>query len=279
MTTQDVVVRGTAPAGARVVRDITFGPDDDALANRAGAWVMRVELDEEPNVLRFRIEDDDATAVDWLITYDPSIAAPPTEPVRIAVPTFPPLPTESPTDPPEPTVPAQPTPQATAEPPEDDFIEFFDGVHEIGVDIPPGTYRTEFEAVGCYWARLRGFSGDVDDIIANDFSSGYQVVTIGRRDVAFESSGCEFWTSDVSRVTESDVAFGEGTFIVGTDIRPGTYESGEGEGCYWARLSGFGGRIQDIIANDFRSGGRAIVQIRARDTGFTSNGCGIWTRR
>ena len=55
---------------------------------------------------------------------------------------------------------------------------FGSGTHRVGSDISPGTYRTRSAVSSCYWERLRGFSGDLDDIIANDFSSGFQVVTI-----------------------------------------------------------------------------------------------------
>jgi len=166
------------------------------------------------------------------------------------------------------------TPEAE---PTTEFVEFYDGTWEIGVDIPPGTYRTVFPTDGCYWARLSGFSGELSDIIANNYGSGYQVVTLGKNDTAFESSDCDDWTSDLSQVTESDTEFDDGTYIVGTDIRSGTYRSSEGDGCYWARLKGFGGTLNEIIANDYLSGSPATVTIKASDTGFTSNDCGTWT--
>ncbi len=53
-------------------------------------------------------------------------------------------------------------------------------------------------------------------------------------DVGFESSGCGKWSSNLSRVTSSMTQFGQGTFIVNTDIKPGTYRSSTGDGCYWA---------------------------------------------
>ncbi len=222
-------------------------------------------------------------------TPPPTASALPTDPPT-PEPTIVPTPTTAPTSAPtpgpttEPTPTASPTAPPTAPPtpvvvePEEPEEDFDDGLWEIGTDIAPGTYRTLWDPDSCYWARLSGYSGEIDDIISNNFGSGWQLVTIGRRDVAFESSNCGYWTSDLSRVTDSDTEFGEGTFIVGVDIQPGTYRSSEGDGCYWARLSGFGGTIREVIANDFRSSGRARVQIRARDTGFTSSNCGTWSR-
>src|ERR1700685_3007611 len=55
-------------------------------------------------------------------------------------------------------------------------------------------------------------------------------------------------------------SFEDGTFIVNTDIQPGTYKSSGGDNCYYARLSGFGGTTADIIANEDTSA-PAIVTI------------------
>lgn len=53
-----LTVRGTAPAGARVVHDISFGLDDETVADAACAWSMQVELDPGENVLTFRLDDE-----------------------------------------------------------------------------------------------------------------------------------------------------------------------------------------------------------------------------
>jgi hypothetical protein len=156
---------------------------------------------------------------------------------------------------------------------------FGNGTFRVGQDISAGTYRTRSAPSSCYWERLKGFSGDLDDIIANDFSSGFQVVTIKGTDKGFKSSRCGKWSSNLSRVTSSYTSFGQGTFIVGTDMAPGTYRSGQSSDCYWARLRGFGGTLNEIITNDFRSGsGRSVVTIRSGDKGFTSSRCGTWTK-
>lgn len=156
------------------------------------------------------------------------------------------------------------------------YTTFGNGTHRVGRDIPAGTYRTRRPATNCYWARLSGFSGEFRDIKANSFSSGYQVVTIRTADVGFESSRCGTWSSNLSRVTSSMTQFGQGFFIVGTDMRPGTYRSSIGGSCYWARLSGFTGDFSQIIANHF--GSRGVVTIRSTDRGFESSRCGTWTK-
>jgi len=64
-----------------------------------------------------------------------------------------------------------------------------DGVSLVGVDVQPGTFRSD--NADCYWARLSGTSGSFDDIITN--SIGATVVTISASDVAFESRSCAPW--------------------------------------------------------------------------------------
>jgi hypothetical protein len=155
-------------------------------------------------------------------------------------------------------------------------IAFSDGTYRVGKDIKPGTYRTGSHST-CYWARLRSFTGSLSSIIANDNASWPSVVTILRTDKGFETRGCGNWTSNLARITKSKTRFGAGTYIVRTDINPGTYRSCGGGACYWARLRSFTGSTNAIIANDNASGS-TIVTIRRTDRGFHSHGCATWTR-
>ena len=70
--------------------------------------------------------------------------------------------------------------------------------------------------------------------------------------------------------------FPDGEFRVGTDIAAGTYRATGGEDCYWARLSGFGGTLDEIIANEIGVA-QPIVTIQPSDVGFTSSRCGTWS--
>jgi hypothetical protein len=67
-----------------------------------------------------------------------------------------------------------------------------DGTYEVGSEVKAGTYKSD--GGECYWERLKGFSGDFGDIIANDNTSGPSRMTIRSSDngVTF-SGGCE-WT-------------------------------------------------------------------------------------
>lgn len=155
-------------------------------------------------------------------------------------------------------------------------IRFGDGTHRVGRDIPARTYRAPRANDGCYWARLRNFSGGLNGILANDNPSGPAVVTLKRTDRGFETARCGTWTSSLARITTSRTRFPEGTYIVGTDIAPGTYTA-RGARCYWARLRAFTGDLSAIVANGNPTG-RVFVTISRSDRGFTSSRCGTWTR-
>lgn len=71
-------------------------------------------------------------------------------------------------------------------------ITFEDGTHMVGSDIQPGTYRND-GTQSCYWARMSGFGGTTDDIIANDNPRGQTYVTISEDDAAFKSQLCGSW--------------------------------------------------------------------------------------
>lgn len=77
---------------------------------------------------------------------------------------------------------------------------------------------------------------------------------------------------------DEDTIIMDGTWEVGTDVQPGTYRnSGSASGCYWERLSGFGGTPADLIANGL-SEDQQIVTILDTDAGFKSEDCGTWFR-
>ena len=63
--------------------------------------------------------------------------------------------------------------------------------------LGPGFGKREDRAPGgetCYWERLSGLSGTIDDVIANDLPSGQAVVEIAGDDVAFNSTDCGEWS-------------------------------------------------------------------------------------
>lgn len=70
--------------------------------------------------------------------------------------------------------------------------------------------------------------------------------------------------------------FYAGTFLVGSEVKPGTYAvEGEIENCYWERTDDRG----EIIDNGFVVGARRVeVTIRSTDHSFHNTGCGEWRK-
>lgn len=179
------------------------------------------------------------------------------------------------TDAPAPTTEPEPAPTTaapvTASPTtEQAFNGLRNGTWLVGDQIDPGLHRL-YNTEPCYWARLSGFTGEFDDINANDNVTGYFIVDIQATDEGFELS-C--WGDGAEQVdgypdgplTPDSALVPSGVYEVGADITPGVYQLNGS--CYWARLSGFTGEFDDIIAND-NADGQFIVDIQATDAGFT----------
>ncbi|MBR8740789.1 hypothetical protein DSY14_03455 [Nocardiopsis sp. MG754419] len=95
----------------------------------------------------------------------------------------------------------EPVEEAAAEEPaeEESSSTIGNGVHQVGSDISPGVYTTDGPDPDsimpmCYYARLSGLSGELDDIITNNNIEGPGTVEVSEGDAALElSGGCE-WT-------------------------------------------------------------------------------------
>jgi len=94
---------------------------------------------------------------------------------------------------------------------------------------------------------------------------------------ASPSSSTDTATNSTSAPSGPASSFGDGNYIVGTDIVLGTYKSSGGSDCYWERLRGFSGTTGDIIAND-NTNYSTIVTIASTDKGFDSERCGTLTK-
>ncbi|HWD79737.1 MAG TPA: hypothetical protein VG497_12670, partial [Kribbella sp.] len=68
----------------------------------------------------------------------------------------------------------------------------------------------------------------------------------------------------------------DGVFLVGTDIKPGTYRNGNEADCYWARLRSTNGDFDAIITNG--NGGNQVITIKKTDKAFETRSCGSWTK-
>ena len=155
---------------------------------------------------------------------------------------------------------------------------FGDGTWVVGSGIKAGTYRSSQTGSSCYWQRLRGFSGEFDYIIVNELTEAISVVEISSTDAGFSTEGCGTWTEATSSITSSlSSPFGDGAYLVGLDIGPGTWTSPGGDSCYWERLSGFSGDFGDIEANGLGAS-NVVLTIQSTDAGFKSSNCGTWAK-
>ena len=161
------------------------------------------------------------------------------------------------------------------------LTRFGQGQWRVNSEIAPGRY---FSAAGdgCYWERQKGFSGELSDVIANDFILGVfgqVIVDVLSSDLAFEGAeDCGTWQSSPVRGHEATIS--PGNWLVGAQVSAGTYTADVRDGCYWERQRNFQGTTSSVIANDFAdTGGARSVTIRSSDVGFyTDDDCGTWTR-
>lgn len=155
------------------------------------------------------------------------------------------------------------------------------GQYLVNKDIAPGRYFTD-PASDCYYERDSGLSGNLSDIISNNFiafNAAQAIVDISGSDLAFTTkTECGTWNQSPRAGVQSSIT--PGYWLVNAQVPPGTYSAQASAGCYWERLRSFGGQLGEIFANNFvASGGQQLVTINSGDTGFDSNdSCGTWTR-
>lgn len=75
----------------------------------------------------------------------------------------------------------------------------------------------------------------------------------------------------LERTADRNSFDGEGTYVVGTDIKPGTYRAAASPGCYWARLASLD--TSNIIDND-NADGPVVLQVLPSDKAVTVTRCG-----
>lgn len=144
------------------------------------------------------------------------------------------------------------------------------GTHIVGDTVQPGIYRGmagQDILSSCYWARLSNLTGNMDSTIANDNAIGQFYVEVKPTDYALETA-CQLVPLAQAPVQPVGDQLPAGTYLVGRDIRPGTYKGEAGadilESCYWARLSDVAGGMEGVLAND-NANGSYFVQVLPSD--------------
>ena len=152
-----------------------------------------------------------------------------------------------------------------------EHANFQAGTYLVRQDIEPGLYR----GVGgndlfssCYWER-RDSAGKV---LSNDNSEGQFYIEIQPTDSSLLTD-CEIQAVNPSLETALDFPeeISKGMYLVGIDIKPGSYSGKTGSGlleaCYWARLKDAANTCESIIDND-NSHGEFFIEIKATDFAF-----------
>lgn len=153
------------------------------------------------------------------------------------------------------------------------------GTHIVGDTIQPGIYRGlagEGLFDSCYWARLSDLKGELESTIANDNAIGQYYVEVKATDFALETA-CQLIPLAQAPVLSVGDTLPPGTYLVGRDIRPGTYKGEAGvdimESCYWERSSDVAGTLESTLAND-NATGSFFVQVVSSDFALKT-GCSL----
>ena len=159
---------------------------------------------------------------------------------------------------------------------------FGPGFHTVAspltsTQMPPGLWRS-LGGNQCTWTRVA--AGGVTTG-RNIRTNGPQYMQVEPSDVGTSIGSCvPFWQQPgpfAKPVVQPGSDFGDGDFLVGYEVNPGTYVASGGAGCTWAAVRGFHGK--DSAGNNpdqIRSGSSTTAQIASSDYGFTSQGCGTW---
>jgi hypothetical protein len=116
---------------------------------------------------------------------------------------------------------------------------------------------------------------------ANSSPSNNAVVSAGDQspsDSSLSDTSSETTPTEEAPLAPSDEMFDEGTWLVGQDIKPGTYRPAtaiESE-CYW-EIDKAGTNGSDIIANDNAKGGFPILTLKVGQE-VTNDGCGTFVK-
>ena len=143
----------------------------------------------------------------------------------------------------------------------------------VGTDVIPGLYIAQAGGGFCSWVRVLADGTEEDNIYR-----GQVVLEIPASDQTFEpDADCGTW-QPYAAPSETVSTIGEGHWVVGQQIVPGTYRTDQTEFdfCYWERSDGFTLTTDEIIRNNIVME-QTTVEILATDARFASSGCGTWT--
>jgi hypothetical protein len=141
-----------------------------------------------------------------------------------------------------------------------------------GSGASAATYRQLAATPTCAYTVTHG-----DSTSSVGGGSGRNVVRLAGTDKAFDSHGCGQWSSDLFPATPTiDSAVGDGTWLLGIDIRSGTWTAPGGAGCTWTTKKDLTGAPADTIATGGGAGPQSVT-LAGTEVALTTQGCGPWT--
>ena len=145
-----------------------------------------------------------------------------------------------------------------------------DGTFLVGKDIEAGTYQTDGVGDMCY-ADTTDANGR---IINQTVQHGRVTFVIDPAAKLFKTTGCGTWEKADLSTANDPSTFDDGSYLVGVDVQPGTYQTkGVGDLCYADTESETG----EILDQEVQYGTVTFV-IHPDAYTFESSGCGTWTK-
>jgi hypothetical protein len=199
----------------------------------------------------------------------PAATAPPapTLPVATPAPTLAPTPAPTAAPPPSPSPTSAPTAPTVAPP----ATSFGDGQHAVGTAVAPGRY-TAPGGETCEWQRR---AAEGEELLGTFQGLGPTVVDLTAPET-FLVGGCGTFgpaptTPDLRDAVE------DGTWIVGTQVAAGRWQTAGGATCTWATLNAFTGDPEDVRQEAPAATNPTVVELRADDVGFLVQGGCRWS--
>jgi len=142
-------------------------------------------------------------------------------------------------------------------------------------------YRDQRDAAVAEVSDLREQAAATDtEIVQRSAELDARQTELDEREAGLDAREGEIAGAEAT--AEANTIPGDGLFVVGVDIQPGTYKSagpssdGFGSG-YWARLSGTSGNFEEIITNAVPTG-PTTVTIQATDVAFETTTMQDWSK-
>ncbi len=160
---------------------------------------------------------------------------------------------------------------------------FGDGTTRVGSAsnmAKPGLYTAVVPPNSdCHWRRLSNLSGQFSAVLALGGSGiGRLFLQVLPTDAAVSSTGCGTWQPvQTASYNPNRATAKPGQYRVPNDLLPGTYAAAGGPLCIWHRFNNWTGVSGSESGNGF-STTPLRVTIAHTDVGFSSYGCGNWTR-